>query len=53
MFPIIYYIIIALIGILLGLVLGINYRKHIAEAKIGVAEDKAEKYRMSQKMSRK
>ena len=43
MFPIIYYIIIALIGILLGLVLGINYRKHIAEAKIGVAEDKAEK----------
>lgn len=43
MFPIIYYVVFGLIGILLGLVIGINYRKRIAEAKIGVAEDKAVK----------
>ncbi|MCJ7856294.1 ribonuclease Y [Lachnospiraceae bacterium NSJ-143] len=39
----IYYVVFGLIGILLGLVIGINYRKRIAEAKIGVAEDKAVK----------
>ncbi|MCI1960090.1 MAG: ribonuclease Y [Clostridia bacterium] len=40
-FPIV--IIGAVIGILLGVAIGIAYRKHIAEAKLGVAEDKAEK----------
>jgi ribonuclease Y len=40
-FPIV--IIGAVIGILLGVAIGIAYRKHVAEAKLGVAEDKAEK----------
>jgi len=31
----------AVIGILLGFVIGFSYRKRIAEAKVGVAEDKA------------
>ncbi len=43
MFPIVELIAIAVVGILLGLVIGINYRKRVAEAKIGVAEDKAVK----------
>ena len=36
-------IICAVIGLLLGMIVGIFYRKHIAEAKVGVAEDRAEK----------
>lgn len=41
--PLIVKLIIGVIGVVLGLILGFNYRKHIAEAKIGVAEDRAEK----------
>ena len=33
----------AVIGLLLGLVAGIFYRKRIAEAKMGVAEERANK----------
>ncbi|MEA5082599.1 MAG: ribonuclease Y [Lachnospiraceae bacterium] len=36
-------LIIGVIGVVIGLLLGFNYRKHIAEAKIGVAENRAEK----------
>ena len=41
--PLIMSIIIGVIGVVLGLLIGFNYRKHIAEAKIGVAESRAEK----------
>ena len=36
-------IICAVIGLLLGMIVGIFYRKRIAEAKVGVAEDRANK----------
>ena len=36
-------IIIGLIGTILGLIVGFSYRKHIAEGKIGVAEERAGK----------
>ena len=36
-------IIIGLIGVILGLIVGFSYRKHIAEAKTGVAEERAKK----------
>ena len=41
--PLIVKLIIGVIGVVIGLLLGFNYRKHIAEAKIGVAENRAEK----------
>ncbi|HCT64652.1 MAG TPA: ribonuclease Y [Lachnospiraceae bacterium] len=41
--PLIVKLIIGVIGVVLGLILGFNYRKHIAEAKIGVAEGRAVK----------
>ena len=34
---------VGIVALLLGLIVGIIYRKHIAEAKVGVAEDRAKK----------
>ncbi|MBE6008401.1 MAG: ribonuclease Y [Lachnospiraceae bacterium] len=36
-------IILTIVGVILGALIGFNYRKHIAESKIGVAETRAEK----------
>ena len=35
--------VLGVVGLFLGLIIGIIYRKHIAEAKVGVAEDRAKK----------
>ena len=35
--------VLGIVGLFLGLIIGIIYRKHIAEAKVGVAEDRAKK----------
>ncbi len=39
--PLIVKIIFGIIGVIIGLLAGFNYRKHIAEAKIGIAESRA------------
>ena len=36
-------IILIVVGVILGALIGFNYRKHIAESKIGIAETRAEK----------